>query len=122
MRFEPGLRARIFEHAPEVPYYLSMVEEVICLEAALGAYLLERVEHERSGKGMEADPKIEALLRIAKGDGLAGYAMFEILGKHRPERARAAPSEVHRAVMAYVERHVLRQGSALPEGVYTAQR
>jgi hypothetical protein len=51
-----------------------------------------------------------------------GYAMFEILGQHRPERARTAPADVHRAVVSYVEKHVLGEGEALPQGVYTAGR
>ena len=42
--------------------------------------------------------------------------MFEILGRRRPERARAAPPEVHRDIVGYVERHVLGHRDALPEG------
>jgi hypothetical protein len=49
--------------------------------------------------------------------------MFEILGQLRPERARAAPADVHRDTVAYLERWVLARREAPPsEGVYTAER
>lgn len=115
MRYEPEVRAQIFEQPRETPYYLSVVEEVVCVEAALGAYLVDRSRD----KTLTPDPKLEALLNLAHEDGLSGYVMFEILGQHRPERARVAPPEVHRAIVRYVERHVLGQKHA-PEGVYNA--
>ena len=90
----------------------------MCLEAAIGAYLFEQ----QRSKEVEPDRSIEALLEIAHDEGLLGYAMFEILGQHRPERARTAPADVHRAVLQYVEKHVLGEGGPLPEGVYTASR
>ena len=62
------------------------------------------------------------LLRIAREDGLSGYVMFEILGQHRPERARAAPADVHRDTVAYLERWVLSKREPAPEGIYTAER
>jgi hypothetical protein len=50
--------------------------------------------------------------------------MFEILGRHRHERARLAPEPVHRAMVRYVERVVL--GGTLvadpKRGMYSAQR
>ena len=118
MRYEPEVRSVIFEEPEDTPYYLSVVEEVVCLEAAIGAYLFEQQ------RNREADPdrSIEELLEIAHEEGLMGYAMFEILGQHRPERARTAPADVHRAVVQYVEKHVLGEGQPLPEGVYTASR
>lgn len=117
MRFEPELRAKIFEERLGTPYYLHVVEEVVCLEAALGAYMAERIQDEGT-----ADPAIERLLRIARDEGLAGYAMFEILGQHRPERARVAPPEVHRAVAAYVERHVFGAAEGMMNSPFTAMR
>jgi hypothetical protein len=117
MRFEPDLRARIFQQPAETPYYLSAVEEVVCLEAAIGAYAAARATDH--GK---ADPAVERLVAIAQEEGLSGYVMFEILGRYRPERARAAPVEVHRDIVGYVERHVLGRRDALPEGIYTAGR
>lgn len=114
MRHEPQLRAQIFQQPRETPYSLSVAEEVICLEAALGAYL--------SGKGERADPPLDELLRIAREDGLSGYVMFEILGQHRPERARTAPPDVHRDTVAYLERWVLMKRGPSAEGVYTAER
>lgn len=118
MRYEPEVRSVIFEEPEETPYYLSVVEEVVCLEAAIGAYLFEQ----QRSKDVEPDRSIEALLEIAHDEGLLGYAMFEILGQHRPERARTAPPDVHRVVVQYVEKHVLGEGESLPEGVYTASR
>jgi tetratricopeptide (TPR) repeat protein len=114
MRFEPALRSQIFQQPRETPYYLSVAEEVVCLEAALGAYL--------STKGERSDPTLERLLQIAQEDGLSGYVMFEILGQHRPERARTAPADVHRDVVGYLERWVLTRHEPVPEGVYTAER
>lgn len=115
MRYEPEVRAQIFEEPKETPYYLSVVEEVVCVEAALGAYMIDR----RSGHAETRDGRIESLLDLAHGEGLSGYVMFEILGPRRPERARAAPPDVHRAIVRYVERYVLGQKEA-PEGVYNA--
>jgi hypothetical protein len=114
MRYEPSLRAQIFQQPRQTPYLLSVAEEVVCLEAALGAYL--------SGKGERTDPDLDRLQRIAREDGLSGYVMFEILGQHRPERARAAPADVHRDTIAYLDHWVLARREALPEGIYTAKR
>lgn len=118
MRYEPEVRAVIFEEPEETPYYLSVVEEVVCIEAAIGAYLFEQQRNREA----QPDRSIEELLEIAHDEGLLGYAMFEILGQHRPERARTAPPDVHRSVVQYVEKHVLGEGEPLPEGVYTASR
>jgi tetratricopeptide (TPR) repeat protein len=114
MRYEPALRAQIFLQPRDTPYYLSVAEEVVCLEAGLGAYL--------AGKGDKSDPDLEQLLSVAREDGLSGYVMFEILGQHRPERARAAPADVHRDTVAYLDRWVLSRHAAIPEGIYTAER
>jgi tetratricopeptide (TPR) repeat protein len=126
MRYEPGLRASIFGVPPETPYFLSVAEEVICHEAAIGAYAVARADAaEKHGAG-PSDDTAEALLRLAREDGLSGYAMVEILGAERPERARMAPPDVHRAMLAYVDRYVLGGGAGrregAPEGVLTASR
>lgn len=126
MRYEPKLRSVIFDEPEETPYYLSAVEEVVCLEAALGAYLLEL---SRDRKRVP-DASMEALLTIGRDEGLLGYVMFEVLGPHRPDRVHRAPPDVHRAVVRYVTNHVLGEGRAidknekidLPEGVFSAQR
>ncbi len=99
-RYEPEVR-ELLQGEPE-PYHLGLVEEVVCLEAALGAYLVHR-----EGGGGPAQAPLDVLLAIAKEEGLTGYAMFEVLGQHRPERARVAPPSVHDATVAYVLRHVL---------------
>ena len=117
MRFEPDLRARIFQQPAETPYYLSAVEEELCVEAAIGAYAATR----STPQGHD-DPALDRLVAIAEEEGLSGYVMFEIIGRHRPERARAAPAEAHRDMVGYVERHVLGHREALPEGIYTAGR
>lgn len=116
MRYEPEVRAQIFEQPAETPYYLSVVEEVICLEAALGAYMVDR----RDDDDEAPDANLEELLSLAHDEGLSGYVMFEILGQHRPERARVAPPDVHRAMVRYVERELFGQKPA-PAGVYTVQ-
>jgi tetratricopeptide (TPR) repeat protein len=102
MRYEPDVRATIFEEPTSTPYFLSAVEEVVCLEAALGAYMVDRAEGEA-----EEDDDLDELLAVARSEGLAGYAMFHILGPRRPERTRTAPLDVHRAIATYVERHVM---------------
>jgi hypothetical protein len=118
MRYEPDVRSAIFQEPPDTPYYLSMLEEVVCLESAIGAYVFDHLD-ESSDK--PDDPALEALLDLAKSEGLSGYAMFEILGAHRPERARTAPSDVHRAMVEYVTRHVLEVAPAPPPpGMYNA--
>ncbi|MEJ7731983.1 MAG: tetratricopeptide repeat protein [Polyangiaceae bacterium] len=154
MRWEPDVRAAIFEQPPETPYYLSVIEEVVCLESAIGAYIFDQAEQRganemrgalplspggRSGfagvrpampeawlrraQAAESanDTAMEALFRMAQKDGLSGYALFEILGQHRPERVRMAPEEVHRAVLDYVEQYVIGGASSLPTGTFTAQ-
>jgi len=120
VRYEPDVRAEVFQIPRGTPYFLSTSEEVVCLEAAIGAYL------DAKGKGAPASADLDELDRIAREEGLSGYAMFEILGQHRPDRLRSAPPEVHQEVASYVERHVLGGRSAqpkTPEGiVYTAAR
>lgn len=134
LRYEPEVRAAIFRQPVGTPYYLSVVEEVVCLEAAIGAYLVEQADAQRGEDPTtprepaqpppaEADPRVESLARLAHVEGLSGYAMFEILGMHRPERARGAPPALHKAVVRYVEQYILGPGGAsAPEGVYTAAR
>jgi tetratricopeptide (TPR) repeat protein len=121
LRYEPEIRASLFDEPPDTPYYLSMVEEMICLEAAIGAYVAQHMAE----KSAPDDPAMDALVDLAREDGLAGYAMTEILGRHRPERARTAPPDVHRAMVRYVERVIL-GGKAFEDdpasGVYTASR
>lgn len=116
MRYEPDVRAQLFQQPRETPYYLNVAEEVVCLEAALGAYSAAR------GHEKPAIPDLDQLQKIAAEDGLSGYVMFEILGQHRPERARTAPADVHRDVARYVERHVLARRAAPRAGIYTAAR
>lgn len=106
-RYEPELRASLFEMPADEPYFLTAVEEVLCIESAIGALLIERGNASEEGRRPVADPQAEALLRLAHTDGLLGYVMFEVLGKRRPERARTAPGAVHQAMVGYVEKYVL---------------
>jgi tetratricopeptide (TPR) repeat protein len=119
MRYEPDVRAAIFEQPRGTPYYLTAVEEIVCLQAAMGAYLFQMNDDETPGA--KADPAMDGLMRLANEEGLSGYVMFEILGRHRPERARMAPPDVHRAIVEYILRHVLGGGGDAPSGVYTAR-
>jgi hypothetical protein len=121
MRYEPDVRAVIFDQPRSTPYYLSVAEEVVCLQAAIGAYLLEMSSDERADA--EPDPAMDGLVKITKDEGLSGYVMFEILGQYRPERARLAPPDVHKAMLEYIDKHVLGYSSdESPKGVYTASR
>src|SRR5262249_10101917 len=112
---EPSLRAQIWKQPAETPYTLSVAEEVVCIEAALGAYL-----HARTAEKTDGD--LERLLRVAREEGLSGYVMFEILGQRRPERARTAPSNGPRDTGSYLEGWVLPRREPISEGVYTAGR
>ncbi len=87
-RHEPSLRARF---GLEGDYDLSQVEEQLCLEALLGA--------EPRGH--------DALRSLAREGDLSAYALFEVIGRRRPEWLRVAPDRVHRLVVRYVEHHVL---------------
>ncbi|EYF06424.1 tetratricopeptide repeat protein [Chondromyces apiculatus] len=128
LRYEPEVRAEIFKQPESTPYYLTIVEEVVCLEAAIGAYLIEQAKAAEEAddpttprppaSSAEPDPQIEALARIAHEEGLTGYAMFEILGAHRPERARGAPQPLHESIVRYVERHILSQDEPSTDGLY----
>ena len=55
----------------------------------------------------EPDPTAELLWRLAKEKGLTAYAMFEIVGRHRPEWLRLAPKALHDAITDYVLDKVL---------------
>jgi len=107
MRYEPELRRALFEQPTSEPYFLSVAEEMFCVESAIGAYLAERAIAREEGKPEPDDEQTAALMNLAHTEGLLGFVMFEILGRYRPEHARAAPSFVHRATMGYVQRHVL---------------
>lgn len=121
MRWEPGVRSAIFKQPAYTPYYLSVTEEVVCLESAIGAYLF-RIAAQQDQENAPGDPVMDELLDLAQTEGLSGYAMFEILGQHRPERARAAPPAVHQSMVRYVGKHVLGTQDDAPAGSYTASR
>ncbi|MCU0690636.1 MAG: tetratricopeptide repeat protein [Polyangiaceae bacterium] len=99
LRYEPHLRATILKTPPAAPYHLSATEEVVCLEAGVGAHLaaLQEAEIART-----ADPVAERLAHLASTRGLSAYAMFEIIGRYRPEWLRVAPEPVHDAVVDHV--------------------
>ncbi|MBK6515156.1 MAG: hypothetical protein IPG04_13780 [Polyangiaceae bacterium] len=107
MRYEPELRTALFNVAPEAPYFLSAAEEMFCIESAIGAFIAERAVAREEGLPAPQDKQTAALTGLAHTEGLLGFVMVEVLGRHRPEHARTAPSVVHRAMVAYVARHVL---------------
>jgi Flp pilus assembly protein TadD len=107
MRYEPELRELLFDVRPNAPYFLSAAEEMLCIESAIGAYVAERVAAKDEGRVPPEDGQALGMLGIARSEGLLGYVMFEILGQHRPERARTAPPGVHRAAFTYVAKHIL---------------
>ncbi len=122
VRYEPEVRATLLQQSAETPYFLSVGEEVVCLESAIGAYLFDQASGTEEGESPpERSPALEALLELAQSEGLSGYAMFEILGQHRPERARTAPPPLHRAMVKYVSQHVLASGEDPPPGTYEAR-
>ncbi len=105
-RFEPSFRASILKESPTEPYHLSATEEVVCLEAGLGTHLEEQKQNRAEGKAL-SDPHAEMLIRLAAESGLTAFAMFEVLGTHRPEWLRVAPAPVHDAIVSYVLNGVL---------------
>jgi tetratricopeptide (TPR) repeat protein len=107
MRYEPELRSALFAEPSSEPYFLSVAEEMFCVESAIGAYLAERAIAREEGRSEPEDQQTAALMNLAHSEGLLGFVMFEVLGRHRPEHARRAPTFVHRATMGYVQRHVL---------------
>lgn len=107
MRYEPELRAALFNAGPEDPYVLSSAEEMFCIQSAIGVYVAERAVARDDKKAPPEDEQTGALLGLAHTEGLLGFVMYEVLGRHRPEHARRAPATVHRAMMQYVQRHLL---------------
>ncbi len=107
MRYEPELRSALFDAGPRDPYFLSVAEEMFCIESGIGAYIAERAVAKDEGHAAPEDEQTGALLGLSHTEGLLGFVMYEILGRHRPEHARTAPSTVHRAMVEYVQRHVL---------------
>lgn len=106
-RYEPEVRTALMEAEEDTPYHLSAQEEIICIEAAIGAFVVQRAGARQEGEPPPRDEQTEALLRLAHTDGLLGYVMFEIFGRHRPDRVRMAPASVHEATRRYVEHVVL---------------
>jgi tetratricopeptide (TPR) repeat protein len=107
LRFEPEMRAELFSMPRDMPYFLSAEEEMICVEAGIGATLVDRERAIDGGENGKLDEQSEELLRMAHTEGLLGYVMFEIIGQARPDLARMAPASVHRAIDQYVQRYVL---------------
>jgi tetratricopeptide (TPR) repeat protein len=103
-RYESGLRAAVLHEAASVAYHLSATEEIACLEAGLGAHLESAASPAATP---DLDPIAELLLRLARDRGLTGYALFEIIGRYRPEWLRVAPAPVHEAVTSYVLKQVM---------------
>ncbi|NUP09277.1 MAG: tetratricopeptide repeat protein [Polyangiaceae bacterium] len=107
MRYEPELREALFGVGPNDPYFLSVAEEMFCIESAIGAFVAERAVARDEGRSAPEDTQTSALTGLAHTEGLLGFVMYEILGRHRPEHARTAPAAVHRATVRYVQQHIL---------------
>ena len=112
-RYEPGLRTSVLHEADTEPYHLSVTEEVVCLEAGLGAHLASRTNPDPA-QPHRPDPTAELLVRLAKEKGLTAYAMFEILGRRRPEWMRVAPTPAYDLVVQYVLDRVLVEAPSTP--------
>lgn len=107
MRYELELRAALFDEPEGAPYFLSAAEELFCIESAIGAYLADRAMAAESRSEPPEDDQTAGLTSLAHTEGLLGFIMFEIFGKHRPDIARTAPSYAHRAMVHYAKRHIL---------------
>ncbi len=53
------------------------------------------------------DGNADQLLALAEQGMLDEYALFELIGAHRPEWLRVAPDDIHEAVVQYVMTHVV---------------
>jgi len=107
-RYEPYFRATILQEPATEPYHLSATEEVVCIEAGLGAHIA--AQEPAPGKTPVPDPAAEMLIKLAETKGLSSFAMFEVVGKVRPEWLRVAPQPVQDGVVDYVLTFVLGQG------------
>jgi hypothetical protein len=120
MRYELELRAALFDEPESTPYFLSAAEEMFCTESAIGAYVAEQAVAREHGATPPEDDQTGALMGLAHTEGLLGFIMFEVLGRHRPDVARTAPRFVHRAMVAYAKRHVLGFEPSLEDASYAA--
>jgi tetratricopeptide (TPR) repeat protein len=120
MRYELELRAALFDEPEGAPYFLSAAEEMFCTESAIGAYVAEQAVAREHGTTPPEDEQTEALMGHAHTEGLLGFIMFEVLGRHRPDVARTAPRFVHRAMVAYAKRHVLGFEPSLDDRLFAA--
>lgn len=108
MRYETGFRQALLQSPEDTQYHLSTTEEFVCLQAGLGAYLDKRQQHpEQTAK----DPLAEHLLDLAKTQGLAAYAMFDIIGQYRPDWLRITPRVLFEQIVMHVKHNVLLPGS-----------
>ncbi len=107
MRYELELRAALFDEPEGAPYFLSAAEELFCVESAIGAYLADRAMAAEARTQPPEDDQTATITAIAHTEGLLGFIMFEIFGRHRPDIARTAPGFVHRAMVHYAKRHIL---------------
>lgn len=103
-RFEPVFRAAVLQEPDTQPYHLSATEEVVCLQAGLGAHA---ELHLQESPDAVPDPTAELLIQLAGESGLTAYAMFEVIGPHRPEWLRVAPRPVHEAIVQHIQLRVL---------------
>ena len=102
-RYEPVFRASVLQESADVPYHLSATEEVVCLQAGLGAHVEARVSNPQAAH----DPTAELLIQLASEKGLTAFALFEVLGTYRPEWMRVAPRAIHTAIVQHVHLRVL---------------
>lgn len=109
VRYEPDLRASLLGTSPKAPYRLSMGEEIVCLEAMLatteGGGTAGRATSD--SPLAPADTRIAGLEQLAISGQLAAYALYDVIGSHRPEYLRLAPDAIHQRVVDYVLQRVL---------------
>lgn len=124
-RYEPDLRTAILNQGLSIPYHLSATEELVCVEAGLGAYASAR-QQPGAKTAMPSDPTAESLIRLARERGLTSFVLFDIIGTYRPDVLRTAPLPVHEAIVRYVKSKVFgladpnRRASATAPAITTA--
>ncbi len=109
-RYEPEVRRTLLRETTPIAYHLSVTEEVVCIEAGLGAHL--QAKSAKNSSKPVPDPSAELLMKLASERGLTAFALFELLGMYRPEWLRIAPSEIHDAIVEYALSKVLGGGAA----------
>lgn len=83
------------------PYKISLMEELICLKQTTDGYGKLKKTGDVHG------PEAEIILSALEEDMLVEFALFEIIGKFRPNYMKFLPKKVRDSVINYIKLFVL---------------